>query len=107
MADTFIQVPADGVGKKVRNISSTVNGETVYQQVVFSADGLLTQAMENNTSGQVIYLGEALPGTAKSSSGWRIKKLTYDGFSVVDVQWAGGSSDFDKVWNDRAGYSYS
>lgn len=54
-----------------------------------------------------IYVGEADPGTATSSAGWRIKKLTYSGSNVTDVQWADGDLAEDNVWDDRAALSYS
>jgi len=66
-----------------------------------------TQTIENNSTGQAIYIGFAVPGTAKSSAGWLIKKLTYSGYSVTDVQFAEGETTFDKVWDNRASYSYS
>lgn len=56
----------------------------------------------------VIYIGEAQPGSATSSAVWRIKKLTYNAQNMVtDIQWAGGNAKFDKIWNNRASYTYS
>jgi len=54
-----------------------------------------------------IYIGEAKPGTPKSAVGWRIKKITYDGNNPIDIQWASGTKTFDKIWDNRADYSYS
>jgi hypothetical protein len=108
MTETYIQIPADGTGKKVRNIALDIGGSTVYQQVTISGDALLTQVMDNNASGQPIYIGEALPGSSKASALWRIKKVTYDGNNfITDVQWADSTVDFVKVWNDRASYTYA
>jgi len=67
----------------------------------------LTQKIENNSSSQPVYIGKALPGTEVGSAGWQIQKITYSGGVVTDVQWASGTSKFDKVWDDRASYSYS
>ena len=56
----------------------------------------------------VVYIGEAQPGTSTSSPNWRIKKLTYDSNNMVtDIKWAGGTNAFDKTWDDRASYTYS
>lgn len=56
----------------------------------------------------LIYTGSAAPGTAVSAAAWAIRKLTYDGSNnPTDVQWASGSAVANKVWNDRASYSYS
>ncbi len=63
---------------------------------------------ENNVAGDPIYIGRALAGTAESDAGWQIKKVTYDGsdFFIAD-NFAEGTNGYDKVWNDRAGYTYS
>lgn len=62
---------------------------------------------ENGGDGQPIYVGEAEPGTATSSPGWRIQLWTYSGGLLTQIDWAEGTREFDKVWDDRAGYSYS
>jgi len=53
----------------------------------------------------VIYRGEAAPGSLLSSPVWRIKKIVFVGEDISE-KWAGGSALFDKVWNDRTTYSY-
>lgn len=66
-----------------------------------------------NTGGasgvEVLYLGEAEPGYATSVAKWRIKKFTYDSGTnnVSEVNWASGNDNFDKIWDDRATYTYS
>ena len=51
-----------------------------------------------------VYIGEAEPGTLESDSVWRIK------YSVLtdtgSTRWANGTSTFDKVWDNRLGYTY-
>lgn len=59
----------------------------------------------DEASATITYVGEANPGTAASAASWRIKRL--DSTSGLLVTWAEGDSDFDKVWDDRASYSYS
>lgn len=59
----------------------------------------------DEASSTITYVGEAEPGTSAASALWRIKRL--DSTSGLLVTWADGDSDFDKVWNDRATYSYS
>jgi len=67
-----------------------------------------TMAIQYDAFNNPIYVGEAMPGTAQTSKGWRIKFITYDAFNnATNVQWASGTSDFTKVWNDRATYPYS
>jgi hypothetical protein len=59
------------------------------------------------SGGQPLYVGEAEPGTLKGKNGWRIKKMSYSGTDVTDVQWADGTNMMDKVWDARASYTYS
>lgn len=57
-------------------------------------------------SDSLIYIGEAIPGTAESSPQWRISRLTFAVDGDVTTQWAGGTALFDKVWADRAQLEY-
>jgi hypothetical protein len=67
----------------------------------------LTQAFEYNGDGNPIYIGEASPGSAKGDAKWRIRKLTYSGTNITDIQWADGDTNYNNVWNDRVSLSYS
>lgn len=58
-------------------------------------------------SSTVSYIGEALPGSLQEDPVWRIKKLDEGGTPPLQIEWADGTSDFDKVWDDRATYTYS
>jgi hypothetical protein len=56
---------------------------------------------------QPTFVGLALPGTATASATWKIMKLTYSGSNLVQVLWADGKTQFDNVWDNHAGLSYS
>lgn len=73
----------------------------------FATDLLLTQAIAYDGNNQTEYIGYALPGTGKGEAKWLIKKLTYSSGLVTDIQFAGGSAQFDQIWNNRASLSYS
>lgn len=106
------------MGFSEADISNREFHETANAKKVILVDGsgtvisgldfnlIYTQAIENNSSGQPIYLGLAAPGTAKSASGWLIKKITYSNNVPTDVQFAESENTFDKTWDDRGGYSY-
>ena len=53
------------------------------------------------------YVGEAPIGLATSGSGWRIYRLHNTGTASLVKAWADGSDNFDKVWDNRVGYSYA
>jgi len=70
---------------------------------------LLTQAIAVNASNLSEYIGwtYAGSGTATSSAIWRIQKIGYDSNSMVSgIGWADGSIEFNKVWANRATYTY-
>ena len=58
------------------------------------------------TSGNDLYVGEAVTGTAASSAKWRIKKIVGYATTVTAEYWANRTTAFDKVWDNRATYSY-
>lgn len=60
----------------------------------------------DDVGGGVTYIGEADPGEAASAATWRIKRLTETGPDIV-IAWADGDANFNNVWNDRLGLSYS
>lgn len=53
----------------------------------------------------VIYKGDAVPGSSHSAAVWRIKKLTFVGEDFSE-RYANGTSLYDKVWSNRASYTY-
>jgi hypothetical protein len=59
-----------------------------------------------DTEGVDTYIGEALPGSNESAPVWRIKRVTEDGDDIT-ILWANGSAEFDKIWDDRASFTYS
>lgn len=72
--------------------------------------GRMTIKAENDsvTPFNVIYYGEAPPGSATTAAVWSIRKFTYDSNgAMTDMKWAGGSRAPTFVWDDRAGLTYS
>lgn len=60
--------------------------------------------------GAYTYIGEAEPGTTKGQALWRIKRveeLTGVNNGDIEILWADGSAAFDKIWNDRATFTYT
>lgn len=56
------------------------------------------------------YQGKALPGTPSDAARWRIQKFVYGNGTrkpATEILWAGGSSEFNFVWDNRAQYDYS
>ncbi len=95
----------------MREVLVRTDGETVDIAKLRAENmPLLTKKIENYSSGQPKYIGEAMPGTATSSAKWRIRKMEYDdgtNMPPTGETWADGTSDFIKIWDDRDTYSYS
>ncbi len=50
------------------------------------------------------YIGNAVPGSADAAAVWQIKRLTNADNTII---WADGNSNFDNIWTNRAGLSYT
>jgi hypothetical protein len=57
--------------------------------------------------GPLTYIGEAEPGTDRNLALWRIKRVSEASDGDLEILWANGAAAFDKVWDDRATYTYS
>jgi len=77
-------------------LDAKLEEEVFAQQIDFINDDLL-------------YRGEAEPGTALNANAWRIRKITIDNDGEGDIAtvWADGNNDFDNIWDNRLGLSYS
>ena len=61
-----------------------------------------------NANQDIEYIGTAAPGSLTSESVWKIINLTYDvNDNIETVVYASGNRKFDKIWDNRASYTYS
>lgn len=60
----------------------------------------------DEVSASVTYVGKAALAAATSGAVWQVFKMTVSGTETI-ITWADGNSDFDNVWDNRAGLSYS
>ncbi len=56
-------------------------------------------------SGNVGYLGKANFGALTSEATWQVRKIDFSSGVVMTA--ADGDANFDNVWDDRAGLTYS
>lgn len=86
-------------------ISDSTYG-TTFKRFEAEEDVALTTRKDfvNDT---VLYKGEALPGTLESEPSWRISKLTFiNAEGDIKEEFAEGSAEFTKTWDDRTLYEY-
>ncbi|MFH1952589.1 MAG: hypothetical protein ABIL06_13330 [Pseudomonadota bacterium] len=82
-----------------------INSHTI--QYPFDRTDLKMRA-DYDSGTEVVYLGYARPGGATSAAEWQIRKFTYDASdNPTQCDFASGTHDYDKVWDDRATYVYS
>lgn len=60
----------------------------------------------DDVGGGILYLGKAAPGTTESAAAWKISRVTEATDNDIDVVYAGGTANFDKVWDDHLILSY-
>ena len=60
------------------------------------------------SDGNITYVGYAVPGSSEDEAKWQIRKFEYDASgNLIAVKFAEGTVGFDKIWNNRASYTYS
>jgi len=77
------------------------------KEILYALVDKYVLALEYDTSNNLIYVGEATPGSPQADAVWRIRKITYTGDNPTGIEWAGGTTEFNKVWDKRAEYDYS
>ena len=85
------------------NISDKANAILSELQNDIS-DKRLTVRLDE-VSDTLFYVGKALIGSVDSDSTWQIVRYTTTG-SILKSEYANGSEEFNRVWNDRATLTY-
>lgn len=56
----------------------------------------------------LIYKAWAAPGSSEAAPVWRVQRITFVGTDEdVVIEWADGDGNFDNIWDDHLGLSYS
>ena len=111
---TGIGAPSAGLGNDGDVYIDADNGD-VYEKSggSWSLTGSplgMAQAVRTDTDGgnpETIYRGTANPGTLTSAASWRIERITIATDGDVTIVHADGNDNFDNIWDNRAGLSYS
>ena len=65
-----------------------------------------TQLRYDGENATYSYVGESPVGAATSAPAWKIFRLENTGTASLNKYWADGSDLFNKVWDNRATYTY-
>ena len=99
----------------IYNINTTEFTAETFQSVIerlrTELEIMYDKLVDEDTAGAGLYtyIGESAPGSAKGDAVWRIKRveeLTGADAGDIEILWANGTAAFDKVWDDRATYTY-
>ena len=60
--------------------------------------------LDDYTTANVTYIGEAVVGASTAAAVWRIKKMNET--TGVSITFADSDSNFDNVWDNRASLTY-
>lgn len=97
-------------------MSDTIVDESTLIPLKINSDGSINIAslrpslqlqIEYNVSNDPLYIGLAESTATAGSSKWQIRKAFYDGnANLIKLVYASTETTFNKVWNNRTGYSY-
>lgn len=82
-------------------------GKIRNEQETYSRDMGFDQKIEYDVSNNPIYVGRTFPNVQTSTASWQIYRMKYDSNNnMTDLRWADGNDKFDKIWDNRATYTY-
>lgn len=88
---------SDGTNTLEINPDGSLNAQTVVAQYALRLDDTSTP--------NITYVGEANVGSLDSSAVWRIKQI--DETTGLVIKWADGNANFDNNWNNRTSLTYT
>lgn len=95
-------------GRMLKEDGTIVNEADLLQGIANGLGDNLDYIASLNSSGNPEYIGYAPPGTATSAALWHIRKVVYSGSTttILSVKHADGTPAFNKIWDNRASYTY-
>ena len=111
----MLQVPTtNGLATEAKQTEQTTELQNVKNAVTDMKDKMASvndklffePRISDETNANTIYKGYALISVAYDAPAWAIQKIT-NTKGVLTFQWASGTKNFDKVWNNRKTLVYS
>jgi len=90
---------------ELQNIKNSVINLNNKVTIVYD-NMILEPKLVDETEGNIIYKGYAVPGTTGDDLLWAIQRVTNDGGNL-SYHWAMANKNFDKKWIMRREYQYS
>jgi hypothetical protein len=96
-----------GTGITLQTNNDPLNTTLTINSTAVAEDDVTYAKRINFITDNLLYRGEAAPGALTSDPVWRIRRITIESDNDVTEEWAGGNSNFDKVWDNHLALSYS
>ena len=77
------------------------------ERVILEPDKVQYSERVDFITDNLLYRGEALPGSSESDPVWRIREITIGVDNDVTTLYADGDAQFNNSWTDRASLPYS
>lgn len=104
----FVRATKADENKPLEAEKETVDGLEVYRLRNIALFEGYTLALDYDANGNIIYFGQAIPGSSPSASVWRLRKFVYDANgNLLNVLWANGAKTFINAWTDRGALGYA
>jgi len=98
--DTYLDIDSGDIFNKTSDTVWTLTGNANLS--------FAQQVDDTNVSPtNITYAGDATPGELTANAVWRIRQISQFADGDISVLWADGNSNFDNIWDDRLGLSYS
>lgn len=104
-SDSMDWVRDEGASINVESMNIDLTATNAILDDILEEVRVSYSKLVDEVSSVLLYVGEAVPGSAQDSSVWRIRKV--DMSSGISILWADGNAGFDNRWDQRASKSYS
>lgn len=95
-----------GVNNQILVKKSNVDYDYVWEDLIIDTTPPIYTKLVDDTAGNVMYLGEAIPNSVEANAVWRIQKIMFDTNGNVDELRFANNGSFTQVWNNRANLTY-
>ena len=111
----MLQTPVtNGLATELKQTEQTTELQNVKNAVIDMKDKMASvndklffePRILDESNANTIYKGYSLTSVGNDAPNWAIQKIT-NTRGVLTYQWAGGTKNFDKVWNNRKTLIYS
>ena len=97
---------AGGSSNQVLVKQSGAGGDYQWEDMIIQ-ETVYTKLIDDTSTVDVMYLGEAVPDSLESAAVWRLQKIVFDAFGNVDSVRYAASGEFTQSWNDRLSVIYA